>query len=230
VQITLACGHTEKVSPEQVTRWNGERCDDCRALAERRLKEEQRHKLLSDRQDGAGIPKQYHGRRLRDLAGWSPELLFACNQWVQEGGGLYLWSENTGTGKTSAAADAAWEMLDRRAVSFVPAARLVYWGATDFGSDERKAASKLAGSPSALVLDDFGEEPTSFDAALLIKTAIQSRLDAEAPLIITSNMAPGAACERDERARTTLGRRLASRIQGYCAVIEVQGHDHRLEH
>ena len=230
VDVTLACGHAgEKVLPEQVAFWQTQRCDACTEADRRKARNEARQEGLALRQAGAGIPVQYHGRTLRDLEGWPPELIFHCNHWVQEGGGLYIWSQETGTGKTSAAAAAAWMLLERMGVEFVTASQLQYWVRAAYGSPELDAVSRLAGRAGALVLDDFGEESTSEDVAGAVKNIVQRRIDAGSHLIITSNYSPGAACERDDRARVTLGRRLASRIQGYCTVIEVQGRDHRLD-
>lgn len=222
--MTAQCGHAVDALPGHGAVWRDEPCPDCSERRDRERASRERARAAASRRAHAAIPHQFHDTRLADLAGWPGDLILACHTWLQQGGGLYVYGP-VGTGKSSAAAAAAWELSERRPVRWVTSSRLARWAASDFGSDERERAQSLASSRSALVLDDFGDEPTSDAAAAIIKDVLSERLDAGSPLIVTSNLRIDEACARNP----SLGQRVASRLRGYCFVVEVGGRDHRLD-
>jgi DNA replication protein DnaC len=179
--------------------------------------------VLAERRAGAGIPPQYHGRVLSDLESWPGEVILACQAWATQGGGLLL-TGDVGTGKTTAAAAACWQVLERRRVEWVRASQLARWSMAGFNTPEYEQAQRLASGRGDLVLDDLGQEPASDSVGALIFDTIQSRIDAGAALLITSNYQLDELTERNE----AYGQRLASRLFEYCHHVHIEGRDQRL--
>lgn len=198
-----------------------ERAESARAAQGAR---EAAQRRLADQRAGAGIPHHLQDRTLRELDGWPGDIVLIAHQWTIAGGGLFIHGPN-GTGKTTLAAAAAWELLQRTPVRWVRAASLAYWALADFSSPEYRQALKLAGTSGALVLDDLGQEQHNTTAAAVIRDTIEARIDAGAPLLITSNYLLSELA-----ARPHYGTWLGSRLAGYCRQYELAGPDHRLDH
>jgi DNA replication protein DnaC len=208
-----------------------ELCAECqealdreKAAAMARGAREERQRRMASRRAGAGIPANLQNLAFRDLATWPGDIVLIAHQWSIAGGGLFLHGPN-GTGKTTLAAAAAWALLERADVQWVKAASLAYWVQADFKSDEYRRAMALAGSAGALVLDDLGQEMHNATAAAVIRDTIEARIDAGAPLLITSNNLISELA-----ARPFYGPWLGSRLAGYCRQFELAGRDHRLDH
>lgn len=147
------------------------------------------------------------------------EIILALQAWSVQGGGLYLLGE-PGGGKTRMAATAAWAMLAHRPVAWVPAAAASRALNADFASPDRDLLA-LLNRPSALVLEDLGQEQASNATRELWHTAIDARVAGGLPLLITSNFKPSEHGRRH-------GAWLTSRLTGYCRAYRVLGRDRRL--
>lgn len=76
--------------------------------------------------------------------------------------------------------------------------------------------------PGLLFLDDVSAlKPTDFEVDKLIM-AIDKRVNEYLPFILTTNILP-------DRFREVFGERLASRLLGYCKIIEFEERDQRIE-
>jgi DNA replication protein DnaC len=73
-----------------------------------------------------------------------------------------------------------------------------------------------------LVLDDFDKVKPSEFGTQQIFTAIDSRVQAGVPLIVTANLRLGEVVER-------YGEPIGSRLAGHCTQLVLDGPDRRLE-
>jgi DNA replication protein DnaC len=84
---------------------------------------------------------------------------------------------------------------------------------------EREVIEKYASTPF-LILDDLGTEKTTDWALQTLFIIINRRYNAELPTVITSNLALALLAD-------ILGERIASRINGMCLYVELDGKDRR---
>lgn len=137
--------------------------------------------------------------------------------------GLCLFG-NKGAGKTRLAATATWQRLRSYHVTWISwPVLLAELGAAFNDSARQKAISVLTGK-GALVLDDIArdeKEKVSDWAKTQLFAAIDRRIQAGAPLLITTNLQPSAIGE-------VLGEAIMSRVVGYSRVLELPGQDMRL--
>jgi DNA replication protein DnaC len=227
--VTAGCGHPAEI-PEGLA--VPDLCLDCEdelelrsaAAARVRRRRERVTTRAGRRRAAIDMPRHLQGREFADLATWPGDVVLAAHAWSIEGGGLYLWGPN-GTGKTTLAAAAAWAALEHRNVRWIKAATLATFANADFDSEDFREAKRLMRSRDALVIDDLGQEPHTVSAAGLICNVLDARLDARAPLLITSNHRVSGLAAREH-----YGTWLGSRLAGYCQQWELGGRDHRLDH
>lgn len=137
--------------------------------------------------------------------------------------GLVLVGE-VGVGKSMLAAATAWALLERRPVKWFLTANLMRLLGADFKSEQFAEADTVIRGTDALVLDDIHDAKPSENAALNLKTAIDNRITAGAPLIVTTNLGLDDIAAR----YPTHGNAIVSRLVGSCSILEVRGHDRRL--
>ena len=220
VAVTASCGHPTVVLRRWAAVGSQHPCDSCLAAQEA-------HQARLERQTRAtltGIPKRFWDVGFAELLeqGFPGDAVLAGQTWATSGGGLFLFGP-VGTGKTTVAAAAAWTRALQGHVRWTPARTLGLMATAEYGSAEHRAGRQIAQGHRALVLDDLGREGGG--AAQLVATTIENRVDADAPLLVTSNLSLDELAARDLE-----GQRLASRLAGYCAQYVMDGPDHRLDH
>lgn len=133
-----------------------------------------------------------------------------------------------GRGKTVIAAAAAMERLQRRHLKWLSVAALLTDLRGGFDSPEYKRALRSIDAQKAmgaLVLDDLDKLKPTESALQPLYVAINGWIERPLPLLVTCNRSPD---EIASWAGATFGEALASRLLGYCQVIEVRGRDRRL--
>lgn len=150
----------------------------------------------------------------------------AATRWGHgEIAGLLI-SGPVGAGKTRAAAAAANVLMRRRAVRWMSTPLLFARLGSGFGSRNHDDALDALTGNHALVLDDIDKaRPTPYGAEQLF-VAIDTRIDNNLPLLITSNLLIG------EIARLfpdPFGEAIASRVAGYCEMHTFDSTDRRIK-
>ena len=130
-----------------------------------------------------------------------------------------------GVGKTTIAAAAAWEFLDRGALRWMSVPTLMARLGSGFSDPSRQAALGLLNGTEALVLDDLDKTRPSEYAAEQLFNAIDRRVTAGAGLLVTTNLMPDRLADRYP---DPYGDALASRLAGYCEIHGVSGQDRRI--
>jgi DNA replication protein DnaC len=196
-------------------------CNSCGDAAE--TAEENRK--LQERREAAeamcGIP---NARRL----GWDQievddrgSAIAAARRWAEgELNGLLLCGP-VGTGKTRLAGIAAWDRVQHgHHIRWVSVARLVAMDRAGFGTNEKAQASRILTGASPLVLDDLDKVGTNATVRSLLYLAIDNRIEAGSPLLVTTNLKPDQLAE-------TFGEAISSRLRGDCEVHVLAGADRR---
>lgn len=206
----------------------GVTCDPCLRADDAQRRDDavsQRAATRNRRIREADIPSALQGHTLAELDtdGRKTALRFA-REWVDgKLPGLVLTGE-VGVGKTTIAAAAAWEMVQRDRLRWVSVPVLMARLSGGFGSPDRGEALRVLSGHTALVLDDLDKTRPSEYGAEQLFLAIDSRLTAGVPLLITTNLTPAAI---GDRFPDQWGPSIASRLVGYCRVVEVTGQDRR---
>jgi hypothetical protein len=178
-------------------------------------------RLVESRRDRSGIPAALRGLALPDDGSRASRAIRGWATGSAERHGLTL-TGGVGVGKTFAAAAAAWERVKVEPLRWVSVPAL----SADLGrafSDEARheALSVLVGS-DALVLDDIDKvRPSEFTIEVLF-TAIDSRMTADAGLLVTTNLPLSELADR-------YGDAVVSRLAGYGETFLLEGRDRRLE-
>jgi DNA replication protein DnaC len=207
-------------------------CDGCEVAEREREEAVERDAVLAqailDRVRRSRVPAPWQTLtldRLDEKPG-QEEARGAAQRWVRGGGGLVLHGD-IGRGKTMIAAAAAIERCAFSPVRWLPVAELLMKLRMPFGSDEYlRATLSLQASPSvALVLDDLDKLKPTEHSIQPLYVAIDGWIAAGAPLVVTLNrdLSTLASWMGD-----TFGGAIASRLAGYCDVVEVTGDDWRL--
>lgn len=134
--------------------------------------------------------------------------------------GLYL-QGNVGVGKTGLAAAALSAMTWRRRVQWVDTAALVSSLRASFSDDGREKAMRVITGSGAAVFDDLDRVTPSDYVREILFTAINTRIAAGSPLLVTTNLPLDQLEER-------VGTPIVSRLDGYCDVVEMVGPDRRV--
>lgn len=200
------------------------RCDACEAEATaqeaaQRVEwnaEQQRQRVLT-------LPRALQEVKASESP--APKLAIdAAWTWAKDGGGLML-TGPIGTGKTYLAAAATRFMMGTRAVTWQSVPSMLINSTAAFTDTERAKAMKAITGTGPLVLDDLDKVKPSEWAAAQLFAAIDNRATAGAPLLITANLTPGGIADKFGG---EIGPAIASRLVGYCDVVECAGEDARL--
>lgn len=155
-----------------------------------------------------------------------PEILAAAKKWAAgESKGLLL-SGPAGVGKTTIAAAAANGLLATAPVRWLSVPVMFAKLSLAFNDDERTQLLRLLVSTTAIVLDDIDKVRPSEYAAEQLFLAIDTRVQAGAPLLVTTNL---LLSELADRYPEPYGETIVSRLIGKCDCFAVKGHDRRLE-
>lgn len=155
--------------------------------------------------------------------------LEAARKWAQaeKPKGLLLHGD-VGRGKTLIAAAAAMERLKGQRLKWLSVAGLLTNLRSDFSAPEYKQALRSIDperARGALILDDLDKTKPSEHQLQPLYVAINGWTERPLPLLVTMNRSPD---ELAAWAGETFGEALASRLVGYCEVVEVKGRDRRL--
>ena len=147
---------------------------------------------------------------------------------------LYIFG-NPGTGKTFLASIMANEFLKQgKSVIFTDTPSLLDQMKSTFDRESEATLegvmNKLA-KVEVLILDDLGTETPTQWAVERLYLVINSRYNAQKPLIVTSNYDLQQAADRLNQPkngeRGVTGSRIVSRIRGLCKVAQISGADKR---
>ena len=205
-------------------------CDVCLAAQDAIHEAERANRERGDaertyrrRIEASGLPANHREQNLDDLIQPAP-LIDAARNWALTGGGLLL-SGEVGRGKTMLAGAAALERQRTHSLIWTSAPLLFARLGSGWDTDSRALALDTLTSNVGLVLDDIDKaRPTEY-AAEQVFVAIDQRVEHHVPLLVTSNLSPGALAERWPE---PFGEAIASRLVGYCRVVRVIGVDRRV--
>lgn len=149
---------------------------------------------------------------------------------IETGDGLYLFSKQCGTGKTSWACKLARELIIKKAYQKVDENVVKFINVSDYLEELKKHFNTPEGTTvieehlrncDLLILDDIGVEKSSDWAIERLYSLINYRINNQKSLIITSNLTISELANK-------LNDRIASRIVGTCKQINLVGVDNRL--
>lgn len=215
-------------------------CSPCAARAEAEAAEEERLRLRRGREQSCGLPRELRGLTWDSYSTerrGSGGALRAAQAWAagtHEKRGVMLVG-GVGVGKTRLAATALWQLLDRRPATFVNVAELIVRLTASFGDKDRAEALRTLTGKGALVLDDLDKISPSMTVLSHLYTAIDGRVQAGAPLFVTTNLTPQQLRDRlarpgrgeDADQRTVAADAIMSRLLGHCTVHKIDGADGR---
>ena len=158
-----------------------------------------------------------------DIAGCK-DAIAAARYWALKGGGL-MFTGKFGVGKTTVAAGALRLLLESKPGRWTSAPLLMAHLGSGFDSPQRARAMQTLQRSSALVLDDLDKtRPTEYGAEQIF-LAVDGAVTSGRPLLVTTNLGLGQLAQKWPE---PFGEAIASRLAGYCTVVEVTGRDRRL--
>jgi DNA replication protein DnaC len=160
-----------------------------------------------------------------DRAGCA-DAIDAARRWAHDRGGLLL-TGPFGVGKTTIAAGALRLRFESgRSGCWISAPLLLARLGSGLGTRQREQTLDLLTGTMALVLDDLDKtRPTEYGAEQVF-LAVDGAVTNDRPLLVTTNLSLG---ELAGKWPAPFGEAIASRLVGCCQVIELTGHDRRLE-
>lgn len=238
----LAAGWLRTAPVPDGGRFSGVMCDPCAEKADAAERERERASDRAARLSDSCLPKAMQGFRFDDMhaSGYAENdrmlAITAARRWasverVEGTPGLLLFGSK-GAGKSRLAATAAFQRIDRWPVRWVswPALAGQLLGA--FDDEDRKVAMSVLNGTGALVLDDIARDDLKMSdwAKEKLFTAIDKRVQAGSPILVTTNLSGTAAEPENLLAALAerVGASTASRLAGFCRVIELPGDDMRL--
>ena len=200
-------------------------CDSCMTKADLAEREQQRIADRETRRSQCQIPRRFRGLSLPDLDakdGQATALTAAC-EWAdsKDPGGLML-TGDTGVGKTRIATAACWSRLEQWPCLYVKVAQAMARLGGSFQDEGRHEAVRVFSGEGPVVLDDFDKTRVTDYGLEQLSAAVDSRYQAGAPMLITTNLMPGEIGE-------IYGEPIMSRLIEYCRIVAVGGGDRRLE-
>jgi DNA replication protein DnaC len=231
----MGLGGAPAMPPPEFPVW----CSACEAQndAEEAEVEAQRklEKAAARRVEVSGIPGRWKGLAFSDVhSSATPEqmpALDAAAAWVQgHTPGLLLWGK-VGRGKSLTAAVAASQMCGSMSVRWLSVSQVLRDLSMPFGSREFEAAQRSLRLPRykgrrvAMVLDDLDKTKPTDHSLQPLFAAIDAWVGEDFPLLVTSNADPTGFAEWGG---DRFGVPIASRLAGFCNVVEVAGVDRRL--
>lgn len=196
-----------------------ERIEEKRALLANR-------EQLTERIKAARIPENFQRMAFDQLdrSGARGAVVAAAWAWSEvlprENAGILIYGP-PGTGKSRMAATAAWQRLQRFPVAWASVAHIIAALGASFTDEDRKRAVEVLTGSGALILDDLDKVRPSEYTLQHLFVAIDRRVQAGAPLFVTSNAPP-------QELHDKFGGPITSRLVGYCQVFELAGWDRRL--
>ncbi len=205
-------------------------CDECVENEERSSAEEaaQRARLAEHRNTQhrircSGIPERLREASLSQLDASQP--VAEARSWAAGSLRGLLLSGPVGAGKTHTAAAAVMAALTVRQVTWLSAPALFAQLGADRGSRMHGLAIEALAGTTALALDDLDKaRPTDYGAEQIF-AAIDSRVAAGKPLLVTTNLDPHEIATRYPQ---PYGEGIVSRLLGYCDWVAVDGDDRRM--
>lgn len=207
------------------------RCDDCLSKIEAAEDLAVTREAVRKRVDASNLPADLQGMFFNEMLDERGRKFVtdAVRHWTEDRSpvepqiclyGTY------GCGKTRLAATAAWARLQRWHITWVSMPVLLAQLGAAFTDKARQSAVRVLAGKGALVLDDLDKaNPTQWSKQQMF-AAIDTRIQAGSPLLITTNLRPDRLVEKlgdDE-----LGRAIMSRVAG-MKVYELPGRDNRIE-
>lgn len=196
-------------------------CDECGARLEAEELGRERAQELDARRRSCWLPPALRTISFSTLHDDTDErALDAVRSWATQPRGLML-TGDVGVGKTTLAAAACWALLSTMPCRYLRGAGVMSVLGKDFADADRRRLVKLLDSTSAIVLDDIDKMRSSDFGRERLFDAIDSRLQAEAPILVTTNLMPSELGSR-------FGDSIKSRLTGdYFRVVKVGGSDRR---
>lgn len=197
-------------------------CDTCAERLEREEVDRERAQELDARRRVCWLPPTLRGVTFDSLdSDTDQRALNAVRSWVAQPRGLML-TGDVGVGKTTLAAAACWALLSTKPCRYLRGSGVMSVLGKDFADPERKRLVKLLDGSTAIVLDDIDKMRSSDFGRERLFDAIDSRLQAGAPILVTTNLMPSQLGQR-------FGDSIKSRLTGdYFRVVKVAGVDRRL--
>jgi DNA replication protein DnaC len=222
--------------------FSGSMCPSCAKQAEADEAEERVVAERGSRLSDACLPKAMQGfafERMnptgyRDndrMTAISAARTWAAKERVEGTPGLLIFGTK-GAGKTRLAATACWQRLRSHSCRWVSWPVLLGQLLASFEDNDRKQAMSVLNGTQALILDDIARDDITVSdwAKNQLFVAIDKRVQAGSPLLLTTNLT-GTAREPDNPLAALaerLGDSIASRLAGYCRLVELPGEDQRL--
>jgi DNA replication protein DnaC len=196
-------------------------CDPCAMEHDRNAEAAEAHRLFRGRLSRSGLPADLQALDWSDMDrnGRRRNPIVAARAWSEAAHGKMFLFGPVGTGKTRLAATAAYSRLQHSEVIWLSVPVLFQWAFYDSRSPERQQAQRALASTTPLVLDDLGKEKPGDWARQILFGAIDIRIQAGSPMLITSNFSPDEIAAR-------LGDAVASRLQEFHQ-YELPGEDRR---
>lgn len=221
-QVTLFCDSEDKPNEMALKLMRfGVVCDPCDLEREAAYQRGIRKSGLDARFRASGLPPAMVGYDWRDMdrTGSRRSVVAAARAWTESSSGRMVICGPVGTGKTRLAATAAWERLQLGDVVWCSVPVLLQHQFADKGSPERKHAQQALAGTRPLVLDDLGKEKPGDWSRQVLFGAIDARIQAGTPILITSNFDPDELADR-------LGEAVGSRLREFHQ-FELPGRDRR---